>query len=68
LHAVALHDLNLEDLVVCKEGGKSGETLATTTTNTKQKSVAERLSDHTLNARNVITGVQEHDQLHLVLD
>jgi hypothetical protein len=65
---VALNNLNLEEFVVGAESGKSSQRLTTGTTHTEQEGVTEGLSDDSLNSGDVITSIQEHDQVHLSFD
>lgn len=67
LHRVTFADLNIVALVVADEGSETGERLTTGTTDAEQQAVTERLSQHAGDTGNVITSIQEENQLHLTL-
>mmetsp|Transcript_53894 Transcript_53894/g.129885 ORF Transcript_53894/g.129885 Transcript_53894/m.129885 type:complete len:508 (+) Transcript_53894:1582-3105(+) len=62
--AVALGQLDLEQLVVSHEGRKPRQGLTARATNTHEQSVTLRLSDHTAHASDVANGIKEHHEVH----
>jgi len=68
LHSVAFDDFNLEEPVVCEEGRQPRQRLPSTATDTKQECIAERLANNSCDPRDMITCIEEHDQVHLNLD
>lgn len=67
LHIITFDDLNLIEFVITHEGCEFCETLSTTTAYAEQKSVTRGVSENTANSTDMVTCINEHDQLHWVL-
>lgn len=67
VHVVSFHYFNVVKFEVTHESGQLSQGLTSRTTDTEQESVTHWLPQNSADSVDVITGIQEHDKLHLHL-